>query len=298
MRILVCGSSGFIGRHVCAALVRDGHSVARGTSRSTAGGAAAGDAVAMDFASDTDPAIWLPRLKGIDAVVNAVGVLRDTRQRPIQRVHDAVPSALFEACAAAGVQRVVHISALGIDHSDTAYATTKRAAEQRLKQLADSQRLCAAVLRPSVVFGAGGASAAMFMGLARLPALLLPGPVIRARIQPVAVADVADAVAALLGERAQQTGTVPCVGPTPLTMAGFVATLRQQLGHGPARTLALPDFITRLSARVGDHVPVSPWCSESLALLAHDNVAPCDAFTALLGRAPLSPDRFVAQSWA
>ena len=78
----------------------------------------------MDYARDTDPAVWLPRLVGIDAVVSAVGVLRDSTKRPMQAVHSDTPKALFDACAKAGVRRVVQISALGIENSDSRYART------------------------------------------------------------------------------------------------------------------------------------------------------------------------------
>jgi nucleoside-diphosphate-sugar epimerase len=67
-----------------------------------------------------------------DAVVNTVGVLRDTRARPIDAVHQHTPIALFDACVQAGVRRVVHVSALGIVGSSTRYARTKLAADEHL----------------------------------------------------------------------------------------------------------------------------------------------------------------------
>ena len=113
MNILLTGSTGFVGRTVAAALTRAGHQVHGGVSpRHRSPGALQ---VPMDFARDTSAQAWLPRLAGIDAVVNAVGVLRDSRARPIDAVHQHTPVALFDACAQAGVRRVVHISALGIE---------------------------------------------------------------------------------------------------------------------------------------------------------------------------------------
>ena len=149
MHILLTGSTGFIGNTLQTALQRAGHTVHGGVSprsRTLLPGQ-----VPMDFAHDTTAAAWLPRLEGIDAVVNAVGVLRDTRARPIDAVHRDTPIALFDACAQAGVQRVVHISALGIEGSSTRYAQTKRAAEAHLQTLATQAKLRPAILRPSVV---------------------------------------------------------------------------------------------------------------------------------------------------
>ena len=70
-------------------------------------------------------------------MINAVGVLRDSAGRPLQAMHADAPIALFDACAAAGVRRVVQISALGIAHSATRYASTKRAADEHLLALTE-----------------------------------------------------------------------------------------------------------------------------------------------------------------
>ena len=292
MHILLTGSTGFIGHTLQAALQRAGHTVQGGVSprqRTLLPGQ-----VPMDFAHDTSAAAWLPRLQGIDAVVNAVGVLR---ARPIDAVHRTTPIALFDACAQAGVQRVVHISALGIEGSSTRYAQTKLAAEAHLQTLAAQGTLRPAILRPSVVYGKGGDSSALFMNLARLPVALFPGPMLTARVQPVAVHDLAAAVVALLGPALQHTGTIECTGPEALTMGAFIASLRQQLGHSPATVLRLPQPLTTLSARLGDAVPQSPWCSETLAMLGSDNVGNPAAFEQLLGRKGVHYSQLVATAW-
>lgn len=295
MHILLTGSTGFIGRTVAAALTRAGHTVHGGVSPRTRTPTPL--QVPMDFARDTSAGLWLPRLDGIDAVVNTVGVLRDTRARPIGAVHQCTPVALFDACAEAGVQRVVHISALGIEGSDTRYASTKRAADAHLQRLAAKGGLSTAILRPSVVFGRGGDSSALFMNLARLPVALLPGPMLTARVQPVSVHDLAAAVVALLGPAMATQGIIECPGPEALTMSDFIASLRQQQGHRPAHVLRLPDALTQLSARLGDAVPSVPWCTETLQMLGGDNVGNPAVFDQLLGRQGVHYSQLVATAW-
>ena len=295
MHVLLTGSTGFIGHTLQAALEAAGHTVHGGASPRSAG--AQPGLVPMDFAHDTTVAPWLPRLQGIDAVVNAVGVLRDTRARPIDAVHRDTPIALFDACAQAGVQRVVQISALGIESSSTRYAQTKKAAEVHLQALAAQGRLRPAILRPSVVYGKGGDSSALFMNLARLPVALFPGPVLDARVQPVSVHDLAAAVVALLGAAVEQTGVIDCTGPEALTMGDLIASLRQQLGSSPAMVLRLPQWLTHMSARLGDAVPASPWCSETLAMLGSDNVGNAAVFERLLGRPGVHYSQLVATAW-
>ncbi|MBK7613934.1 MAG: NAD-dependent epimerase/dehydratase family protein [Burkholderiales bacterium] len=283
MNVLICGERGFIGRHVTAALRAQGHQV-RGLRQTVNG-----QPQALDFGDATTPARWRPWLDGVDAVVNAVGVLRDTTRRPLSVVHARAPVALFQACAELGVRRLIQVSALGVDASPTAYASTKLAAETALNQLAAQGQLDAAILRPSVVFGAGGAASEMFRTLARLPVLSMPAPAFTAKIQPVAVQDVAELIAALLGPQRDWCGTVACVGPQALTTAEFIARLRQEMGKSAPLRLPLPQLVGQAMARVGDLVPASPWCSETLSLLSQDNTADATVFAQLLGHAPRMP---------
>ncbi len=295
MKILVCGAHGFVGRHIATQLRRAQHTVIEGVSpKSSRDGPSA---MRTDFVRDTTPATWLPRLAGIDAVVNAVGLLRDSKERPMAAVQAATPIALFEACAEAGVRRVLTISALGIDDAETPYARTKREAEEALQAHVDAGRLQGIALRPSIVFGRGGDSSALFMNLAKLPVLVLPGPVLEAKVQPVAVGELAEVVARLVTERQDITGRLECAGPEPVAMGEFVASLRRQGGHSAAPVLRLPDPLTSLSAKLGDMVQPSPWCSETLAMLASDNVAPPEAFAQLLGRQATHYSDLVVAAW-
>lgn len=286
MNILLCGASGFVGRTVRAALEAAGHTIT-------------GPGLGIDFCRDVTPAAWLPRLQGVDAVVNAVGVLRDTARRPMQAVHVDAPAALFDACAQAGVRRVIHVSALGIDEAPVPYAITKRAAEQRLLAHNAAGRLDGVALRPSIVFGRGGASSSLFMTLARSPVLWAPQAMIAARVQPVSVRDLAEAVVRLLdpGQAGRVTGLLPCVGPAPLTLAEFVVSLRRQGGHGRPLVRAQPDWLTRLSVAIGDRVTALPLCTETMTLLRYDNVADPQAFAAVLGRPARPADTLVQTSW-
>ncbi len=292
MNVLVCGARGFVGRAACDALRRRGHRViATASSR-------VGSDVAVDFARDTDPATWAARLAGVDAVVNAVGVLRDSRRRPIAAVHEGVPRALFEACARAGVRRVVQVSALGIAGSRTLYARTKLAAEGALLAHGDGGRLDGVVVRPSVVFGHGGASSRLFLALARLPALLLPATVRTTRVQPVAVGELAEVLADLVDTPLPATRVLAAVGPEAIALGDFIASLRAQAGRVPAHVGTLPDALARWSARAGDVVPISPWCSESLALLGADNTADPAPFEQALGRRATRFDSLLAGALA
>jgi len=113
----------------------------------------------------------------------------------------------------------------------------------------------------------------------------------------VSVHDLAAAIVALLGPAIATQGIVECAGPEALTMGDFIASLRQQLGHGKAHVMRLPDPLTQLSARLGDAVPSVPWCTETLTMLGSDNVGNPAVFEQLLGRKAVHYSQLVAAAW-
>lgn len=284
MRILICGGTGFLGRHIVNALIHADHDPVVRSRHSDP---------ALDFAQATTVEAWLPHLQNVDAVVNAVGALRDTPAQSLDMLHTAAPMALFDACAQAGIRRVVQVSALGVDQGDTRYASTKRAADEHLLALNAAGRLHGVVVRPSVIFGAGGASTELFLALARLPVLLLPQAMRDSFIQPVAVRDLADVLARMAVHEAP-AGVVNLGGPEPVALGGLIASLRTQMGLSPAMVGHLPQWASVASAKVGDRISTLPWCSETLALLQNSNVTDPQTLAGLLDRAPVPPQRLYA----
>lgn len=289
MNVLLLGATGFIGWHVAQALHAQGHTV---VNLPTPQGQR------MDMARMTGVADWLPCLAGVDAVVNAVGVLRERPGQPMVQVHTAAPVALFQACAQVGVRRVLQVSALGVDAGRTTYARTKRDADAALLLTRDG-RLDGVVLRPSIVLGPGGASTALFARLARWPVLGWPRRARQGRVQPLSVTDLAWGCANWLAGAttvvttatttvqrggAPVTGLVCAVGPQPCSVAELVAQCRASLGLAPARVWSWPDALVTASAWLGDACPVTPWGRTTLELLAQDNVADAAPWTQLLGR--------------
>src|SRR5690348_5193044 len=117
MRVLVLGGTGFLGRHVVAALALRDHVVLVGTRRPTRSATRDDDAPLQRltrFEWLTEPARWEPLLEGVDAVVNCVGILREFGAATYERVHLVAPAALAAACRKARIRRLIHVSALGL----------------------------------------------------------------------------------------------------------------------------------------------------------------------------------------
>lgn len=318
MRVLVTGATGLIGSHVVRALRAAGGAVT-GLSRQRPAGEQPDGWVARDFGRMTGAQDWLPLLEGgaFDAVVNCVGIIREAAPGDFDRLHRAAPVALFAACEQLGV-RVVQLSALGSDsNAATGYWRSKGAAEADLL----ARRLDATILRPSLVYGADGASSVLFRMLATLPVLLLPLAQ-RALVQPVHVDDLADVVVRLLigtGGAPQQAhapaanvDTAPralaVVGPRATTIAGYLGDLRRAMAAPAALVLTLPLAVAQLVARLAALNPTSAFTPESLHMLAASadggNTADAAPVQALLGRPLRDPATFaqpahkVAAVWA
>lgn len=288
MNILICGANGFVGRHLTQILREAGHKVLRGVRRPRQPGD-----VAMDFRADTLKAVWLPRLEGISVVINAVGVLRDSVDQPMASLHADTPAALFAACAESGIERIIQLSALGVGTGiDTPYFTTRQAAEDRLHRLPKTIRRL--VLRPSLIYGHDGASARMFRFLARLPVHVLPMGGLQ-RLQPVHIDDIGQAVKCWLDDPHATTRTVAAVGAEPTTLRGMLDGYRMQMQRPPAIHLSAPAMLMRFAAHVGDLIPASPLCSDTLAMLITGNTADNADLSTLLGRSPRGYRHFIAQ---
>lgn len=257
MRILIIGASGLIGSAVAARLKRDGHEI---VAVGRGGGPAARRVpvdrwVTMDLREATDEAHWRPHLAGVEAVVNCAGVLQDSSRDSPGRIHRDMAVALWQACEAAGMRRVIHFSALGVDRGGiTPFSTTKREGEAAL----EASGLDWAILRPSVVVGrpAYGGSA-LFRALASLP--VFPSPAEAGRVDIVQLDDVAETVARLLEPGAASRVALDLAGPDRLAFAEVVAAYRRWLGWTPARRFIAPAWLMGIAYRAGDLIAWLGW---------------------------------------
>ena len=289
MVVLLTGASGFIGRRLAMALHAHGHKVVRAVRRHER--TECSDAVIeVDFTRDTEMAAWLPHLTGVDVVVNTVGIIRERGEQTFEALHVAAPKALFAACAEVGVGLVIQISALGADEAaQSAYHRSKKAADDFLAGL----DIRSVILQPSLVYGAGGASARLFNLLSSLPVLALPGGG-RQRVQPVHVNDLVDTVLALLAQPLPAGTRLPVVGLYAVSMRQFLESLRRGLGLGAVVFFAIPMPLARLAARLGDFLPGSLLNGETLRMLERGNTADTAPLARLLQRPPLAIDAFIA----
>jgi len=180
VRILVAGSSGFVGRRLCPALTEAGHEV-RAMTRHPETYEGAGEPVQADV---HDGAAVAAAAAGCDAAYYLVHSLDDANFR--QR--DAKAARAFGYAAAnAGLERIVYLGGLGDDDDDlSAHLRSRREVEQML----GSYGVPVTTLRAGIIVGHGGISWELTRQLVdHLPAMITPQWV-RTRTQPIAIDDV------------------------------------------------------------------------------------------------------------
>lgn len=300
------GGSGFIGRYVVQRLAARGDVVPVGCRHAedakflmTFG--LVGQIAAVNIALD-DEQLLPAFLAGSQAAINCVGILAERGTQTFERVHHLGPARMARIAREAGVERLVHISAIGADpRSTSAYARTKAAGEAAVRDAFPT----ATILRPSIVFGPEDQFFNRFAAIAMISPFL---PLIgggHTRFQPVYVGDVADAVLKCLEDPATAGRTYELGGPKAYTMRELLELLLAEVRR--KRVLVdLPFGIAALQARLMSLLPSPPLTVDQVELLKRDNVVSTGALTldtlgiaptAVEGILPTYLDRFRRGGW-
>jgi NADH dehydrogenase len=287
-KILILGGTGFIGRHLAAALYARGHAVVIGTRRPHSAARRLPPALAALPTSEVHldwlltSAEWKRRLAGIDVVVNAVGILRERGHATYERVHHLGPAALAGACALLGI-RLIHVSALGLDpHAYSRFISSKARGEAAIASSGADYLL----VRPSLLDGEGGFGARWMRSVSRWPIHFVPGNA-TGRIAALQVEDLAKAIAALceppvaLASRIVELG-----GSDARTLEELLAALRALHRSDRSLRVSVPALLAVLASFLCDLARFSPFSFGHLELLGRDNVPRENLLPALLGRRP------------
>lgn len=259
--ILVIGGSGFVGRHLVAALAARGARVTVPTRhRDRAKHLILLPTVDVIETDARDSRALAGLAAGSDAVINLAGVLHSRRARPgdpnpygpdFAQAHVELAQAAVTACREAGVKRLLHMSALGADPKGPSEYLRSKGVGESMVLAADD--LAVTVFRPSVIFGPEDRFLNLFARLVALfPVLGLGSP--EARFQPVYVGDVVKAMLAALDSREATGKHYDLCGPQECTLRELLEYVCEITGRRRL-IVGLPDSLSYLQAWFMEFMP-------------------------------------------
>lgn len=291
--VLVTGPSGFVGSHVIPELAGAGHRVVALVRSERAGevvrrrlppGSAAN--VELRTGDVLDPATLVPALAGVDAVVHLVAIPRDWNGgKDLLRVNLGGTQNVIAAMQQAGVRRLVHLGALGVeDREELHYAKSKARAERAVRE----SGLDWTILKPSLLFGPRDGFFNIVADLVRVPLPLVPVPGNgKSRFQPLHIGDLA-LCARLSLERPETIGQVyELGGPRTWTYREIAVEVARAMGRRRV-IVPMPVPLIRLVAGTAEALRIRffPVATDQLRQLALDNVGPLDGVHRAFGFVP------------
>jgi NADH dehydrogenase len=286
--VTVFGGTGFVGRHTVRALAKAGWRIRVAVRYPNKGFflppmGTVGQIVLVKCnvreASQVAEAV-----RGADAVINLTGVLVSSGEQSFEAMHVEASEIVAKAAKAAGAKTLVHVSAIGADKDAASkYAASKGEGEERVRAAFPG----AAILRPSLVFGAEDGFFNRFAGLARvLPVLPLIGGG-HTKFQPVFVGDVAAAIARCAGDATLGAKTYELGGPAIYTFKELMQVVLRETGR-KRLLVPVPFALATLKAFFLQFLPGTLLTPDQVTLLKSDNVVMGEDALAALGIVPAS----------
>ncbi|MGD2216095.1 MAG: complex I NDUFA9 subunit family protein [Gemmatimonadales bacterium] len=273
LSVFLTGGTGFVGRHVAQRLADRGHRL-RALVRHPASASGLNELGAELVEGDVTVDEGLDEaMAGCDVVVHLVGIIRERPpQQTFENVHTRGSQRLVEAARRAGVGKFVLMSALGAQTDGTAYQRTKYEAEEIVRRSGVDY----VIFRPSVIVGPDGEFMQLLLRLVRWLKLI---PVIgdgRYRLQPVYVADVAEAFGQAV-ERSDLSGeSFDVGGPHKLTYNRLLEIICEELELRRRLIHVSPRLVRPLVDLASNWRLPTPVSSDQLDMMFEESIVPGD----------------------
>ncbi len=293
MKVAIIGGTGFVGGYLVDALLDAGHEpslLVRAGSETKVRHAGRVRTTAGDVSM---PEALLAVMERCDAVIYNIGILRESPRHGItfEELQYRGVVRTIEAARAAGVKRLVLMSANGVKQPGTPYQETKRRAEA----FAIQSGLDVTVMRPSVIFGDPRGTMEFATQLHNdmirppIPAVGFfsgrdprKGDVV---MSPVHIEDVARAFVAALENDETIGRTYALGGPEVLSWPSMVRRIAAATGRDKW-ILPMPIWVMRIGATLFDWLPFFPVTRGQLTMLEEGNTAAPALLEQLIGRKP------------
>jgi NADH dehydrogenase len=275
--ITLLGGSGFIGSYVAVALALDGHRLkiaSRNPDKAlfTKTGGMVGQ-VNMVHCNVLSPEEIEETIRGSDVVINLTGILYERGRERFGAIHARAAENVAQIAKKLGIPRLVHFSALGVDHAPRSkYARTKLNGEKAVQAAFPETT----IIRPGLVFGPEDEFFNRFARYATVSPML---PLIgggETKFQPVYVADVAKAVVRILQGQEYQGKIFELGGPKVYTFRELLELLLKALRR-KRYLLPVPVAFAKYIVALPSQLLPRPFLTmDQVTLLAYDNIVSLD----------------------
>lgn len=270
MKIFIAGGTGFVGGHLTAELLRRGHEL---ILLSHAGSGQTRPGITLQQGDVTDPASYQQAMKGCDAAINLVGIIREFPAKGVtfERLHVEATASMVQAARHAGVLRYLQMSALGTRlDAVSGYHRTKWRGEEIVR----GSGLAWTIFRPSLIFGPKDAFVNMLADNLRLMPVMPTMGDGTYRLQPIHGADVARCFADALEKPETAGQTFELCGEDRLTYRQLLDAIAEALGKGHPWKPALPLWLMKPVIKALQGVKAFPITLDQLQMLLEENI--CD----------------------
>lgn len=291
MKIFVAGGTGFVGEHLITQLLNSNNTVRLLIHKRTSVLHEGLEYYEGDVTRQSD---MNEGIKGCDAVVNLVGIIREFQSRAVtfERLHVQATANLVSAAQSNGVLRYLQMSALGTrPNAVSSYHRTKYRAEEIVR----TSKLDWTIFRPSLIYGMHDAFITMLAKQLRLFPVI---PVIgngKYRMQPIHADNVATCFDKALQMSVTIGNTYELCGNDRMTYLQLLDSISAALGKNAAIKLPLPCKVMQKLVPILQKIPQFPITKDQLQMLLEESICDDNSWQELFGIKPKSFDESIRE---
>ena len=270
--ILVFGASGQIGRHLIRKLTKNNYKVIAVTRNIHQKGYILKTQANPGYLEIVElPYFEVKKITRLldecSICINLIGILFEKRKNYFKNIHTEFPNLLSKLSAEKNIEKLIHLSSLGIEKSvNSNYAISKLEGENLVKNNFDK----AVVLKPSIVYSVDDNFTTSFMTLLnRLPIM----PIYyqgKTKFAPIHVSDLVQIIFDVV-EGKTDIQTIECIGPEILSFKEIILKLLNSINK-KRLLIPLPLVLAKITARIFELMPNPLITVDQVNLLKYDNI--------------------------
>ncbi len=206
-------------------------------------------------------------IKKADVCINLIGILFEKGSNNFNNIHEKFPNMISNLCRKHKINKLIHLSALGIENAkDSKYATSKLNGEILVRKNFNNT----IILKPSIVYSVDDNFTTTLMGLLNLIPVFPLYYGGKTKFMPLHCSDICNLIIDMIENETNEI-TIECIGPEELTFKQMVEKLLKLI-EKKRLFLPLPITIANIMATFFQLLPKPLLTKDQLKLLFYDNI--------------------------